>query len=53
VFGFLFISVWHIGRFAINGPDRRVADDQWVGSSTVPVSLESALMFYFSELTCV
>ncbi|GFF78420.1 hypothetical protein IFM60648_05209 [Aspergillus lentulus] len=35
-FGFLFISVWHIGRFANRGPDRRVADDRWVGSSTVP-----------------
>lgn len=52
-FGFLFISVWHIGRFAIRGPDRRVADDRWVGSSTVPVSLESALRYYCSELTCV
>ncbi|EAW19327.1 uncharacterized protein NFIA_092880 [Aspergillus fischeri NRRL 181] len=36
VFGFLFISVWHIGRFAIKGFDRRVADDRWVGSSKVP-----------------
>ncbi|KAH3229073.1 hypothetical protein LV164_007148 [Aspergillus fumigatus] len=29
VFGFLFISVWHIGRFAVNRFDRRVADDRW------------------------
>ncbi|GIJ89435.1 hypothetical protein Asppvi_008375 [Aspergillus pseudoviridinutans] len=36
VFGFLFISLWHIGRFAVKGPDRRFACDRWVGSSTVP-----------------
>ncbi|GIC85885.1 uncharacterized protein Aud_001725 [Aspergillus udagawae] len=36
VFGFLFISLWHIGRFAIKGPDRRFACDGWARSSPVP-----------------
>ncbi|GIJ97959.1 hypothetical protein Aspvir_000067 [Aspergillus viridinutans] len=29
VLGFLFISLWHIGRFAVKGPDRRFACDPW------------------------
>lgn len=52
VFGFLFISVWHIGRFAVNRSDRRVADDRWVGSSNVPVSVESALRHYSATYWC-
>jgi hypothetical protein len=39
MFGFLFISLWHIARFAIKGPDRSPCYNRWVGSSTVPVSL--------------
>ncbi|RHZ73697.1 hypothetical protein CDV55_107444 [Aspergillus turcosus] len=36
IFGFLFISLWHIARFVIKGPDRRIPYNRGLGSSAVP-----------------
>ncbi|KAF7117499.1 hypothetical protein CNMCM5793_006481 [Aspergillus hiratsukae] len=36
IFGFLFISLWHIARFTIKGPDRRIPYNRGLGSSVVP-----------------